>query len=169
MTEAKKAPKAENYTSEQTAAMVARYLAAPSSETVAAIATEMGKTVRSVIAKLTREKKADGTQVYIAKTYKTKAGDEPEKKDTIADAIGKVLKLSDGEVDSLTKANKTALTKIFAALANSVPVEPESEQERKDKAAAVQMLAENLSLDATEAGSLMRANASVLSKLAQSL
>lgn len=169
MTEAAKKTKTENYTKEQTAAMVARYLASPSEETVKALAVELGKTTRSIIAKLTREKKEDGAQVYVPKTYKTKTGEAPEKKDTIADAIGKVLRLSDGETDSLTKANKTALNKIFSALANSVPAEPESETERKEKAAAVQLLAETLELDSTEAGSLMRAQAGVLSKLAQAL
>lgn len=108
--------KVENYTAEQVAAMVERYKAAPNSETVAALATELGKTARSIIAKLTREK------VYIAKTYKTKQGEEPTSKETIADAIGAVLLLSEGEIDSLTKANKTALQKIFSALANSKPL-----------------------------------------------
>ena len=54
--------KAVNYTAEQTAKMVADYKAGV---TVEAIATELGKTVRSIVAKLSREK------VYTAKTYKT--------------------------------------------------------------------------------------------------
>lgn len=108
--------KVENYTAEQTAAMIERYKADPTADTVAALANELGKTVRSVIAKLTREK------VYVAKTYKTKAGEEPQSKEVIADAIGRVLGLSDGETDSLAKANKTALQKVFAALANSKPI-----------------------------------------------
>ena len=33
------------------------------------------------------------------------------------------LKLTEAEIDSLTKANKTALEKIFKALANSKPLE----------------------------------------------
>lgn len=111
---AEKTVKAVNYTAEQTAKMVADYTAGV---TVEAIAAELGKTVRSVVAKLSREK------VYKAKTYTTKNGEKVEKKDETADAIGRVLGLSDGEVDSLTKANKTALRKIFAALANSKPIE----------------------------------------------
>jgi hypothetical protein len=37
----------------------------------------------------------------------------------VADAIGSVLGLTEAETESLTKANKTALSKIFAALAKA--------------------------------------------------
>ena len=117
MTATTKTPKAENYTAEQTAKMVADYVAAPNAETVAKLATEMGKTVRSIIAKLSREK------VYVAKVYKTKTGETVQKKDETADAIGAVLKLTEPEIESLTKANKTALVKIFKALAMSKPID----------------------------------------------
>lgn len=106
--------KAVNYTAEQTAQAKADYLAGVSVET---IATALGKTARSVIAKLSKE------GVYKAKEYVSKTGEKPTKKDEHADAIGAILKLSDGEIDSLTKANKTALVKIFTALANSKPIE----------------------------------------------
>jgi hypothetical protein len=107
------AEKAVNYTAEQTAAMVADYKAGVTVET---IAESMGKTVRSVVAKLSREK------VYVPKTYVSKTGEKPVKKDVHADAIGAVLGLTESETESLTKANKTALVKIFAALAQSKPV-----------------------------------------------
>lgn len=110
---AEKTAKTVNYTPEQTAKMVQDYT---SGVTVEAIAQELGKTVRSVVAKLSREK------VYKAKVYVSKNGEPVAKKDETADAIGKVLGLSDGEVDSLTKANKSALKKIFQALANSRPI-----------------------------------------------
>jgi len=105
--------KAVNYTAEQTSAMVADY---ENGVTVEQIAQKLGKSVRSVVAKLSREK------VYVAKTYTTKTGDAVVKKDAVADAIGSVLNLTESEIESLTKANKTALAKIFAALANSKPV-----------------------------------------------
>ena len=111
-----KTAKAVNYTPEQTASMVETYLANPSKETVETLAAEMGKTVRSVVAKLSREK------VYVAKTYVSKTGDAVVKKDETADAIGAVLKMTEAEITSLAKANKTALAKIFAALANSKPI-----------------------------------------------
>ena len=105
--------KTVNYTPEQTAVLVSRYV--DESVTVEALALEFGKSVRSIVAKLSREK------VYVAKTYTSKTGEKPVKKDSVADAIGAVLLLTEPEIESLTKANKTALNKIFAALANSVP------------------------------------------------
>lgn len=92
-----------NYTAEQTARMVADYQAGV---TVDAIAEALGKTVRSVVAKLSREK------VYVAKAYKTKSGETPIKKDVHADFIGEMLGLTEADTESLTKANKTALAKI---------------------------------------------------------
>jgi hypothetical protein len=104
--------KIANYTESQTQQMVALY---QSGTTVEQLAESMGKSVRSIVAKLSREK------VYVAKTYTTKTGEPAIKKDTVADAIGAVLQLTESETESLTKANKTALQKIFAALANSKP------------------------------------------------
>lgn len=105
--------KTVNYTPEQTAAIVADYVAGVTVET---IAQNLGKSVRSVVAKLSREK------VYVKKEYKTKNGEAVVKKDAHADAIGAILKLPENDVDSLTKANKSALKAIFEALANSKPI-----------------------------------------------
>ena len=110
MTATAKTPKVENYTAEQTAKMVADYVANPTQETIAALAAEFGKTVRSIIAKLSREK------VYKAKEYKTKTGESVVKKDELADKLTTLADLTAAEADSLTKANKTALTKIVALL-----------------------------------------------------
>lgn len=114
-----KTEKTVNYTAEQTAEMVKAYVANPTAETVAEFAGKFGKTVRSIVAKLSRE------GVYHKKEYVSKTGEKPEAKDTVADAIGAVLKLSEADVSSLTKANKSALKAIFAALANSKPIEGE--------------------------------------------
>jgi hypothetical protein len=92
-----------NYTPEQTARMVADYQAGI---TVESIAEALGKSVRSVVAKLSREK------VYVAKTYTTKTGEAVVKKDEFADFIATALGLTEADADSLTKANKTALAKI---------------------------------------------------------
>jgi hypothetical protein len=102
-----------NYTPEQTAQIIADYQAGLSVEI---IADNLGKTVRSIVAKLSREK------VYIAKEYKTKNGLSPIKKDVHADAIGAILRLPENDIESLTKANKNALKVIFEALANSKPI-----------------------------------------------
>jgi hypothetical protein len=107
------AEKAVNYTAEQTAKIIADYQAGVKVED---IASAMGKTVRSIVAKLSREK------VYVAKTYVSKTGEKPVKKDVTADAIGAILRLSENDIESLTKANKSALKAIFDALANSKPL-----------------------------------------------
>jgi len=101
------AEKTVNYTPEQTATMLEAYAAGT---TVEAIAESLGKTVRSVVAKLSRE------GVYRKKEYVSKTGERPVRKDETADKIGTIAGLSDGEIDSLTKANKTALAKILAKL-----------------------------------------------------
>lgn len=95
--------KTVNYTPEMTAKMVADYQAGT---TVEAIAEALGKTVRSVVAKLSREK------VYKAKTYVTKTGEAVVKKDEFADYIAQALGMGEADADSLTKANKTALKAI---------------------------------------------------------
>ena len=111
------ATKTVNYTTEQTAELVSAYVANPSQETVEMFAEKLGKSVRSVVAKLSREK------VYVSKTYETKNGEKPVKKDSVADAIGSILKLSEADTESLAKANKRALQAVFDALANSKPIE----------------------------------------------
>lgn len=111
MATATKNVKAPNYTAEQTAKMVADYQAGV---TVAAIAETLGKSVKSVVAKLSREK------VYQAKVYVSKTGEPVAKKDDTADAIGAVLKLSENDTSSLAKANKVALRAIWKALTESV-------------------------------------------------
>ena len=104
------ATKTVNYTAEQTAEMGSAYVANPSQETIAMFAEKFGKSVRSIVAKLSREK------VYIKKEYKTKTGEKAVKKDATADAIGELLKLSENDTASLAKANKVALKAVLAAL-----------------------------------------------------
>ena len=98
---------AVNYTEDQSQKMIADYL---SGVTVEMIAQELGKSARSVIAKLSREK------VYVAKVAASKTGEAVIKKDQVADAIALLVGLSEPEAESLTKANKTALKKIFDCL-----------------------------------------------------
>ena len=96
-----------NYTEEQSQKMVRDY---QSGVTVETIAQELGKSARSVIAKLSREK------VYVAKVAASKTGEAVIKKDQVADAIALLAGLTEPEAESLTKANKTALKKIFDCL-----------------------------------------------------
>jgi hypothetical protein len=99
--------KTVNYSVEQTAAMIAEYQAGVTTE---AIALALGKSLRSVVAKLSREK------VYVAKTYTTKTGEKVAKKDTLSDEIGALLGATEAEMESLTKCNKTILVKMLTAL-----------------------------------------------------
>ena len=118
-----KTEKTVNYTEAQTTEIVAAFNAVRQDtreardKVVADLAAKFGKTTRSIVAKLSREK------VYIAKEYTSKTGEAVQSKNEWADAIGKVIPtLSENEIESLTKANKTALKKIFDVLANSKPV-----------------------------------------------
>lgn len=112
-----KTEKTVNYTPEQTAELVAAYVAESTEATVNAFAEKLGKTTRSIVAKLSRE------GVYKKKEYVTKKGEAVQKKDMLADAIGAVLKMTEAEITSMEKVNKTALQKIFTALANSKPID----------------------------------------------
>jgi len=107
------AEKTVNYTPEQTLNLIADY---KNGFTVEQLALQMGKSVRSIVAKLSRE------GVYEKKTYKTKTGEAVVKKDAHADAIGAILRLPENDIESLTKANKSALKAILDALANSKPI-----------------------------------------------
>jgi hypothetical protein len=92
------------YTAEQSAELIAAYQAG---STVAELAEKFGKTVKSVVAKLSRE------NVYQKKEYVSKTGEKPAKKDSLANELALAFGLTDAEADSLTKANKTALIKIL--------------------------------------------------------
>jgi hypothetical protein len=105
--------KTVNYTPEMTAALVKDYTAGVSVQT---IADNVGRSVRSVVAKLSRE------GVYKAKEYVSKTGEKPVKKDTFADDIASLIGLTESEAESLTKANKTALKKILDRMASDAVV-----------------------------------------------
>lgn len=95
------------YTQEQTMELVSAYQENPTSETVALFAEKFGKTVKSVIAKLSRE------GVYKKKEYVSKTGEKPVKKEELATEFMEMFNLSDAEADSIAKANKSALKKIL--------------------------------------------------------
>ena len=106
---AEKTVKTVNYTPEQTAVLISEYV--DNGTSVAALAEMFGKTTRSVVAKLSREK------VYVKKIYTSKTGETVVKKDALADKMAEVFDLTESEADSLTKANKTALKKILDKVA----------------------------------------------------
>ena len=109
-----------NYSDDQVAAITAAAVGAGGKINGAIaemLAAEMGKSVRSLVAKASR------MGLYAAKTYERKDGAPVQKKDEFATAIGNVLRLSEADTDSLAKANRRALQAIFAALANSQPID----------------------------------------------
>ncbi len=149
-----------NYTPEQTAALKAAYVADPTRATVDAFAAQFGKTVKSIVAKLSKE------GVYKKAEYVSKTGEKPVKKDDTADAIGKVIGLSENDTSSLAKANKTALVKVFACIANSVPREVETPEDEAAKPALVEVCRRVAGLTDDEARSLSRVSKATLAKLA---
>jgi hypothetical protein len=98
---------------EQMDAIISRYQAADSDQArakvVAAVATEIGRNVQSVISKLVRE------GVYIAKTRTAKNGAPIETKSSMVDRIASKfdIEFTDGEAMSLEKATKSTLRKIL--------------------------------------------------------
>lgn len=106
-----------NYTVEQTAELVSTYVAKPEKATVEALALKMGKSVRSVVAKLSREK------VYVKPVAVSKTGEPVVKKSELVDSLMKKVELTEAEATSFEHVNKTALLKLLAALPDIETVE----------------------------------------------
>ena len=101
---------AVNYTDEQAAKMTADYVAAPTRETVESIALLMGKSVRSVVAKLSR------MGVYVKPEAVSKTGGKVVKKSELVDKLMAKVAMTEAEASSFEHVNKTALVKLLAAL-----------------------------------------------------
>lgn len=95
-----------NYTAEQTTQLVAGYQAG---ETVEQLAEQLGKTVRSVVAKLSRE------GVYVAKTKAT--GVARVRKADLVDQLAAKCGVPPEVFESLEKANHDVLEALVAKLA----------------------------------------------------
>jgi hypothetical protein len=102
-----KATKATNYTQAQTLQAVEAY---QSGTTTEAIATLLGKSTRSIIAKLSRE------GVYAKKEYKTKSGEAVIAKEAYVVLIADALEVDATKLGGLEKANKATLDLILKAL-----------------------------------------------------
>lgn len=94
-----------NYTPEQTTQLVAGYQAG---ETVEQLAEQLGKTVRSVVAKLSRE------GVYVAKTKTT--GQARVRKAELVDKLATACGVAPEVFESLEKANHDVLEALVARL-----------------------------------------------------
>lgn len=96
-----------SYTDELTAEIIAEYEANPTRETVDAISERIGKSVRSVIAKLS------SADVYQTPNRTTKTGEPVEKKDELVVEICTALGV---ELPTLGKTGKQDLKKLRDAL-----------------------------------------------------
>ncbi len=101
------ADKTVNYTDEQTVALVNGYKAG---ETVEALAKALGKSVKSVVAKLSRE------GVYQPKAQKAAANRMT--KAAMVEYAEDLLQLERGTLESFQKADKAALEALAAKLTN---------------------------------------------------
>ena len=94
---------AKTYTDAETRHVLSTYGENPTRDTVDALAKEMGKTVKSIIGKLSREK------VYVKADYLTKRGEKPETKLQMAEQIAGMLQGDANRLETLTKASKQDL------------------------------------------------------------
>ena len=117
-----------NYTEEQTAAIVNRYQAGESVET---IAESIGKAVRSVRSKLVRE----GVYVAAEKPAKAKREEGPTKKELLRDLEALAPHFP---IEGFMNATKEALTALIHHLETEVdaPAEDESVAEAEDESVA---------------------------------
>jgi len=106
--------KAVNYSDADVAQMTETYLAATDADSrkaaVASIAKELGKNVKSVIAKLSRE----GVYVKLAKV--TKTGKAVTRKEDIVKSLASQLDLDFANIKSLGKATKADLETLLEAV-----------------------------------------------------
>lgn len=96
-----------SYSDELTAKIVDEYTKAPSRETVDAIAARIGKSSRSVTAKLAAE------GVYITPVRTTKTGEAIVKKEELVADIEEWLQI---DAPSLAKTSKPELKRLYNAI-----------------------------------------------------
>lgn len=109
MTTTTKTAKTPNYTDEMVKELYDSYTASPTRETVDELAEKLGKTPKSVIAKLC------SMDIYVTPARTTKDGKPIVKKEDFVKEIEKALDISAG---SLVKANKRDLETIAKAVRN---------------------------------------------------
>lgn len=98
-----------NYTDEMVSSMVSAYEANPTRDTVDSLASQFGKTTRSIIAKLSRE------GVYQAQPRLTKSGEPVVSK---TELVSQITEITGIEFTNLVKAGKSdlqALVDFFTA------------------------------------------------------
>ena len=99
-----------NYSEEQTQYIVKEYRSNPNRETVESLATELNKSIKSIIGKLSRE------GVYRREIYKTKTGELPVTKVEIVSNIADSLGLEVENLFGLEKTPKATLKTLEDAI-----------------------------------------------------
>ena len=99
--------RAKNYSDEMVAEMHSLYEANPTRETVEILAEKFGKSVRSVIAKLSRE------GIYVSQPRVTKTGEPVVRKSELVAQIEAHFGI---EVPTLVKASKTDLQTLISMI-----------------------------------------------------
>ena len=103
MAQANATVRPKNYTDEMVAQMTEAYTANPTRDTVDALANQFGKSVRSIIAKLSRE------GVYVAQPKVTKTGEPVVRKAELVAILEAHFKVA---IPTLVKASKADLQKL---------------------------------------------------------
>ena len=94
---------AVNYTNEMVDLMKSRYSANPTRETVEELASELNKSIKSVIGKLSRE------GVYQKTEYLTKTGEKPVTKRELVEKVREILGVDYQALAGLEKSPKSSL------------------------------------------------------------
>ena len=97
----------KNYTEEMVTTMRSLYSANPTRETVDVLAEQLGKSVRSIIAKLSRE------GIYVAQPRVTKTGEPVVRK---AELVSQINEHFGMEFPTLIKASKVDLQNLLDAI-----------------------------------------------------
>jgi len=104
-----------NYTEEQTAYLVMKYVENPNMQTVQELAEAFGKTTKSIIGKLSRE------GVYKRAVYKSKSGELPITKVELVNNIAENLGLEVENLVGLEKSPKATLKTLEVATGLNKP------------------------------------------------
>ena len=99
--------RAKNYSDEMVAEMHSLYEANPTRETVEILAEKFGKSVRSIIAKLSRE------GIYVSQPRVTKTGEPVVRK---AELVAQIEDHFEIEVPTLVKASKADLQTLISMI-----------------------------------------------------
>jgi hypothetical protein len=141
--------KPENYSAEVTAKLLADYEASDKSDgAIKTLADALGKTTRSIVAKLSRE------GVYKKKVYTTKQGGVPVSKEQHVQAIAAFIGVGPDKLESLEKANKGVLVIIEGAVKDGAATYEANNMDNAEGKAKQELLTDLYGLTGAEDGSL---------------